>query len=520
MRRISPDRAQVYVKIVERYAMVFDRPEVRLRFLNNMIAKQVIRQKKLQHALRHFKFVERTWLYEILLEIRFYRSIIEELTAAAGAVPIHRSKYFRNIRIPLTARTGFFCYRFRHAIYGAGVMATLLLAFALYSFIGWSIGRVNNYLARVYRSEGAQVASKLTAGSGVFAPAMVGELNKKKEPPDYRPEKVWLLDKKGNLERWSNRAWIRTEYEIYTRPRKYYAIPLGAQSESIGLGNRLRSDVVGIVYHTSESHIVPYDPEYNKDIVRTSQGLVNYIRSKKLYNYLIDRAGDIFRIVPDDQVANHSGHSVWADGKYTYVGLNDSFIGVCFESSVNTPDDKLTEAQIKSGRELTDVLRNKYRIDDADCTVHGLVSINPERMMIAFHHDWVRDFPFDKMGLSDKYKVPPANILEYGFTYDDETMEKLGGKLWEGAKIAEEQFKKRAAAAMMDPDTLRQNMRDRYMTQYYSQFNKAPFDEVSYLNKSQAKLSNSPSILTRSAAPRKALIVRSSRKPKPGISRR
>ncbi|MBO0797420.1 MAG: N-acetylmuramoyl-L-alanine amidase [Blastocatellia bacterium] len=518
VRRISPDRAQVYVKIVERYAMVFDRPEVRLRFLNNMIAKQVIRQKKLQHALRHFKFVERTWLYEILLEIRFYRSIIEELTAAAGAVPIHRSKYFRNIRIPLTARTGFFCYRFRHALYGAGIMAVLLLAFAFYNVIGWSMGRVNNYLARVYRSQGTQVASKLTAGSGAFGPVIAGELgNKKTEPPDYRPKKVFLLDKKGNVERWSNRAWIRTEMEIDTRPRRYYAIPRG--SEFIGSNNQLRHDIVGIIYHTSESHILPYDPEFNKDIVRTSQGLANYIRSKRAYNYLIDRGGDIFRIVRDDQVANHVGNSIWSDSKYTYVGLNDSFIGICFESSVDAPDEQLTEPQIKSGRELTDVLRYKYHIDDADCTTHGLVSINPERMFIAFHHDWVRDFPFDMMGVSDKYKVPPANILDYGFTYDDETLEKIGGKLWEGAKVAEERFKKRAEAAGIAPEVLRQKMRDRYLTQYYSQFNKAPFDEVSYLNRLQAKPS-SPSILTRSAAPRKALIVRSSRKPKPGISRR
>jgi N-acetylmuramoyl-L-alanine amidase-like protein len=519
VRRISPDRAQVYVKIVERYAMVFDRPEVRLRFLNNMIAKQVIRQKKLQHALRHFRFVERTRLYELLLEIRFYRSIMEELSASAGAVPIHRSKYFRNIRIPLTARTGFFCYRFRHAIYGTGVLATLMLAIGLYTFIGWSVGRVNTYLASVYRNE-ALGPIKPTASAGVLGSAIVGEMDKIKEkqpPSDYRPEKVWMLYKKGNEEKWSNRARIRTELEVDNKPRKYFAIPRGSESA----GGQLRSNVVGIVYHTSESHILPYDAEFNKDLVRTSQGLANYIRSKKAYNYLIDRSGDIFRIVRDDQVANHSGNSVWADGRYTYVGLNDSFIGVCFESSVNSPEEKLTDPQIKSGKELTDVLRNKYNIEDVNCTTHGLVSINPKTMMIAFHHDWVRDFPFAKMGLSDKYKVPPANISEYGFTYDEEIMEKLDGKLWEGARIAEEIFKKRADSANLDVQTLRENMRDRYLTQYYGQFNRAPIvEELGYLDKPQVKPA-SASIITRSATPpRKALVVRSSRKPKPGSSRR
>jgi N-acetylmuramoyl-L-alanine amidase-like protein len=520
VRRISPDRAQVYVKIVERYAMVFDRPEVRLRFLNNMIAKQVIRQKKLQHALRHFRFVERTRLYELLLEIRFYRSIMEELSASAGAVPIHRSKYFRNIRIPLTARTGFFCYRFRHAIYGTGVLATLMLAIGLYTLIGWSVGRVNNYLASVYRTD-APGATKLTAsaGSGGFGSAIVGDLEKKeKQPPsDYKPEKVWFINKKGNEEKWSNRARIRTELEIDTRSRRYYAIPRGSEAVS----GQVRSDVVGIVYHTSESRFMPYDPEFNKDLIRTSQGLASYIRGKKLYNYLIDRSGDIFRIVRDDQVANHSGNSIWADGKYTYVGLNDSFIGICFESSVDSPEEKLTDPQIKSGKELTDVLRNKYNIDDANCTTHGLVSINPKTMMFAFHHDWVRDFPFAKMGLSDKYKVPPANISDYGFTYDEEIIEKLDGKLWEGARIAEEIFKKRADSNNVDVQTLREKMRDRYLTQYYGQFNRAPIvEELGYLDKPQVKPA-SASIITRSATPpRKALVVRSYRKPKTGPGRR
>jgi hypothetical protein len=507
VRSISPDRAQVYVKIVERYAMLFDRPEVRLRFLNNMIAKQVIRQKKLQHALRHFRFIQRTRLYDLLLEVRFYRSIMEELSASAGAVPIHRSKYFRNIRIPLTARTGFFFYQFRHALYGAGVMAALIMVFGLYSLIGWSVGRVDNILASIYRSDGPQVAGRLTAGSGVLSPpVLAGELEKdRKKVPEFKP--VWFVGKKGNIESWSNRAKIRTEFETNNDPRRYYVIPRGSDSFS----NELRSDIVGIVYHTSESHIDPFTPEYSESIQRSTQGLINYIRTRKLYHYLIDRIGDIYRIVRDDQAADHAGHSIWADGKYTYVGLNDSFIGVCFESTIKSgtgAEEILTEAQLKSGRELTDVLRSKYNIDDANCTTHGIVAISKETGYIGRKQDWIRNFPFDLMGLTDKYKVPLPSMSEYGFTYDDEVLQKLDGKLWEGAIIGEREFKKRAERANVDPETLRLQMLERY---------KAQMAVMGSLHPSQVRSAN-PSLIAR--PPSRKLVVRSFPKTKPGRSRR
>ena len=53
----------------------------------------------------------------------------------------------------------------------------------------------------------------------------------------------------------------------------------------------------------------------------------------------------------------------------------------------------LTKAQINSGILLTEVLRSYYNIDDANCTTHGLVAVNPETMLIARHHDWVHFFP-------------------------------------------------------------------------------------------------------------------------------
>ncbi len=182
---------------------------------------------------------------------------------------------------------------------------------------------------------------------------------------------------------------------------------------------------------------------------------------------MITRIGDIYRIVRDDQAAIHAGDSLWADAKNTYVLLNESFLGVCFESRFEgeSLDEILTTAQINAGRLLTDVLRSKYNIDDANCTTHGLVAVDEEKMLIARHHDWVRYFPFASMGLSDKYKVQPLHMTDYGFTYDEDVLKKIGHKLWEGAVTAEEEFNRRAERAGVSPDILRRKMRDRYISQ-------------------------------------------------------
>jgi len=219
-------------------------------------------------------------------------------------------------------------------------------------------------------------------------------------------------------------------------------------------------------------------PDNTSRIQNSSRELIEDVRRYKKYNYLINRIGDIYRIVRDDQAAKHAGNSLWADSKNYYVLLNESFIGVCFESKfdgASSLDQILTEAQIISGRRLTEVLRAEYNIDDANCTTHGLVAVAPDEMLIARHHDWVHFFPFEAMGLSNKYKVQPPTITDYGFTYNDEILaKKLGGKLWEGAQMAVEEFNRRAARARVSPDDLRRQLRDRYLLQARKTFGLHP----------------------------------------------
>jgi hypothetical protein len=458
-KRNGADPAKLYSKIVERYAMFFDRPETRLRFLSNTLAKQSERQKQLQQSLRYFNFLERTRFYNWILEARFYSAILEELNDLAPALPENRRHLLQRVQAPLSARAFFLFHQSRHAFYALGVVIAGVLLLSLYSLVTWSARSANSYLAQKY-NRGARAPIVVTAaGQAPSAFAADGT----KFLPNYKPEKVWLVGEDSELEKYSNGCRILTKYETDNRPRGYFTIPRDSDTD----GEQIRRDIVGIVYHTSESDIVPFIADNNAAILKRSQGVLEYIQKRKAYNYMIDRIGDIYRVVRDDHVAFHAGNSIWADDKNTYVVLNESFIGICFESTVEgeTLEETLTEAQIIAGRALTNVLRSKYNISDANCTTHGLVSINPDNMLIAFHHDWVRNFPFEAMGLSDKYKIPPPNMLDYGFTYDEEILEKLGRKLWEGAFAAEDEFKKRAERARLNPEILRRRLRERYIAQ-------------------------------------------------------
>jgi len=453
------DPAKLYSKIVERYAVLFENPVARLRFLNNTLAKQKERQEQLKNSLRHLTILEKTPFYDWILEARLYNSILEELHAAMPMLPHTSQRAIENLELPFSARIYGFVHQTRHAFYALGIVSIAVVIFGMYSLVSWSARGVNTYLAQKYKTGKAPIyvtpAGQSTPNDAVAASA--------KFLPDYQPEKVWLVERSSDMERYSNGCRILTKYEMENHPRSYYLIPRGSETE----GTELRHNPIGIVYHTSESDIVPFTPDNNDTIQRRSQGLLDWIRKDRSYNYLIDRYGEIYRIVRDDHAAHHAGHSIWADSKYDYVGLNESFLGICFESTVTAGSlfETLTEAQISAGRVLTNVLRSKYNIDDANCTTHGLVSVNPDKMLIAFHHDWVRNFPFEAMGLSNKYKMSPPNMADYGFTYDDEILDKLGRTLWEGAITAEDEFNKLAEKNRVNVEVLRRKLRDRYLAQ-------------------------------------------------------
>src|SRR5262245_11307016 len=73
------DTTPIYSRDVENYALFFDRPEVRLRFVNNTLAKQARRKDRLQRRFGRFRFIERSRLYNLILEARCYSALLEEM---------------------------------------------------------------------------------------------------------------------------------------------------------------------------------------------------------------------------------------------------------------------------------------------------------------------------------------------------------------------------------------------------------------------------------------------------------
>ena len=446
MKQPAVDLTLTYTRIVERYAAFFPRPEARLRFFNSTVAKQVARQKKIENSLKRVAFVEKTPLYRWVLESLLHRAIIEELSDLVPTTRAERREFLRGAKISLMARFLFWAYRLRYALYGIGLGAVAVILVGLYFLTIWSGQRLNQYLAQKYGRTNGEPA-------GVIQTAVARYL------PGYDPNKVWLVKKEDSFELYSNGARILTDHETDNHSRNYYSYPKDDPRKSSALP--VQHDIVGIIYHTTESELVDFTSDNNSDLLRHSQGLTGYVQKEKKYNYLIDRIGQLHRIVRDDQAANHAGHSIWNDDKYTYVSLNESFLGVAFE----TKGESLTEAQVVAGRQLTAVLRTKYSIKDVNCTTHGLVSFSPSNMVIGYHNDWAHNFPFEAMGLADKYPVPPTHVAQYGCRWEDEIVLKMGGKLWAGVTPAEAEFTQRAQSFQIKPDDLRRVMKERYSEQ-------------------------------------------------------
>ncbi len=240
------DTAQIYSRVVERYAMLFDRPEARLRFLNSTLSKQADRQARLQRSFHRFRFLERTRVYDWVLEARCYSAILEEMRALSSSLPRGRRNLAQRVQAPFSARLFFLLRQTRHAFYGAAVVSAVLALFGLYALGAWSVRSVNAYLAHKYSKSGDPVSTPSPPPVSM-ADVWAGR----------KPEEVWFVERDGEYEKWSNSCRISTRYETDNHPRAYYSIPRGSETN----GDKASNKIVGIVYHTPESDIVRFHSE-------------------------------------------------------------------------------------------------------------------------------------------------------------------------------------------------------------------------------------------------------------------
>lgn len=269
--------------------------------------------------------------------------------------------------------------------------------------------------------------------------------------------RVWRVEHSQTTDIYSNGLRVDLTFLVNNRPRTEYPVyALAGASKTVGSGHI----PVGIIYHTTESNLAPFEEDDNGRLKQLGRNLLEGIRTERAYHYVIDRFGRVFAVVAETDAANHVGNSIWADSRGIYVNLNDSFIGVSFEGQTDAPDE-VTPAQIASGRVLTEMLRSRYHIAAEDCVTHAQVSVNPDRMLIGSHVDWASNFPFRQIGLPDNYSIPLPSIYAFGFDYD-ETFLRVTGDRWKGLGLANNQLERQAAIDGAPVEQYRAILRHRY----------------------------------------------------------
>ena len=274
-----------------------------------------------------------------------------------------------------------------------------------------------------------------------------------------RIPKIWRVEKSEGFEVYSNGLRIENDFAVSGEPRPYPVY----DRETLELVE-WRLGPVGIVYHTTESHLAPFDPHHNGRLQRVGKWMLEYVRRKHSYHFVIDRFGRVHRIVQETASANHAGYSVWADRRWAYVNLNPSFLGIALETQTG-PGSTATVAspgQIHAAKVLTEMLRGKYHIPAANCVTHAQVSVNQRGMRVGTHTDWAASFPFGKLGLGDNYSTPVPAIAVFGFSYDPEFLKATGPPLWKGALLGENLFRQEAARRGVTVTRYRADQKKRY----------------------------------------------------------
>jgi hypothetical protein len=257
----------------------------------------------------------------------------------------------------------------------------------------------------------------------------------------YAYASVWTVESTSDHEVYSN--GLRIERRYTAEPRE--AVPF--QRWRLDSNEREENPApYGIVFHMTESEGAAYQEENNRKLRRGAEGTLGFVRSQRAYHFVIDRFGRVFRTVPENEPANHAGQSVWADGKYYFVNMNHSFLGVSFDGQSRGADGKpsVTEPQVLSARLLTEVLRSRYRIPAVNCVTHAQVSVNPANMGVGYHTDWAAGFPFARLGLPVNFLMPLPAITLFGFRFEDHYSTIAADELQDGISAGETNLRQAA----------------------------------------------------------------------------
>ncbi len=296
----------------------------------------------------------------------------------------------------------------------------------------------------------------IPAGSATALPPARPPIRMVAEAP--LPE-VWMVESSGVEETYSNGLRIDNRFSVAHHRRSYLAFP----ADRIGKPVR-RHDPAGIVFHSTESHLAPFESGQNGQLRRIGESLLAYVQRKFAYHFLIDRFRRVFRVVAESDSADHAGASVWADGEWLYLNLNAGFLGVALEARTEPgqTESGASPAQLRSAAMLTEMLRCRYRIPAANCVTHAQVSVNPQNGMAGYHTDWASSFPFAQVGLPDNYAQALPAVWAFGFQAGPDFRAAAGVRMVEGIDVAEDALRSAAATDRSSPAAYRKRLQTWY----------------------------------------------------------
>jgi hypothetical protein len=426
-------------------AVVIGDSATRLRYFRLAIERHGRRDREIQQLLP-FKPL-RTWYYKAISQ------------SALNAVLPHRPP----VVDPRTHVVHALAWMSQH-IRSLSSAAGILVVASIGLWIGLHLHPTPPTVSSVQATPMPQEVKPIPAASAPLAP-IAEEVAK--PALGIAPSTIWLVERGADWELYSNGLRIETSYVVSGEPRMFHThqFPTGVISPP-------RSAPAGILFHTTESDVWPLEPDYNTQLRKSTSSLLRYIARLKIYHYIIDRFGRVFRVVADETVANHAGNSIWVQGSSVYLNLNSAFIGVAFETQWEGGRTlPITRAQLEAGRRLTDQLRQRYAIPADMCVTHGLTSVNPKWHLIGHHRDWARGFPFEALGLPNLYAKPLPSVAIFGFGYDREFLEAVGTP-WAGLEAAEQEFANTARDRGISVAELRQERYTLY-DRWYSQLHGA-----------------------------------------------
>jgi hypothetical protein len=269
---------------------------------------------------------------------------------------------------------------------------------------------------------------------------------------------VWLVEKTDGSEVYSNGLRIDTHSSVSNRPRSYLAFPLK------GTAPAHRTEPAGIVFHATQSRQAPFEADQNHLLRKIGESLLESVRRKRAYHYLIDRFGRVYRVVVENDSANHAGNSVWSDFRWFYLNLNQSFLGIAIEawSHPGQEEPEMSPAQLRAAAMLIEMLRNRYQIAAENCVAHAQVSVNPSNMQVGYHTDWASGFPFEQVGLPDNYAQPLPALWAFGFESNPDYVQWAGHRLGLALESSESQVGAAAEQAGLSVRAYRKSLQNHY----------------------------------------------------------